>query len=190
MSATISRSSAIGKPSSITNAADSHSGTGARHGEVVDRAVHREMADRAAGKAPRLHDERVGGERQPLAGRQRRASPRRRGAAVAAGERVEEHRIDERGRRLAAGAVGERDDLVGQTRPAPAERLDPVEHGRFAIADCASSVAAPVARQLASCTARHRAKPSAACVSWMRWTLSARRRGSGRRAATAAISPP
>ena len=50
MSATISRSSAIGKPSSMTNAADSHCGRAPRHGEVVDGPVHREVPDGPAGK--------------------------------------------------------------------------------------------------------------------------------------------
>ena len=42
-------------------------------------------------------------------------------------ERLEEHRVDQRGRRLAAGAVGQRDDLVVQPGPTAAERLDAVE---------------------------------------------------------------
>ena len=42
---------------------------GALHREVVHRAVDGEMADRAAREAQRLHDERVGAEREPLARR-------------------------------------------------------------------------------------------------------------------------
>ena len=86
----------------------------ALHGEVVDGAVHREVADRAAGEPQRLHDERVGGERQPLAGSAASSvAASASGAGLAVGERLEEHRVDERGRGLAAGAVGQRDDLVG-----------------------------------------------------------------------------
>ena len=48
------RSSAIGKPSSSTNAADSQRGLGALHREVVDGAVHGEVADGAAREAQRL----------------------------------------------------------------------------------------------------------------------------------------
>ncbi len=40
------RSSLTGKPSSMTNAAESHRGTAPMHREVVDRAVNREVADR------------------------------------------------------------------------------------------------------------------------------------------------
>lgn len=40
-------------------------GPGAAHGEVVDRAVDREVADAAAGEEQRPHDVRVGGEGQP-----------------------------------------------------------------------------------------------------------------------------
>ena len=42
-------------------------------------------------------------------------------------ERLDEHRVDQRGRRLAAGAVRERDDLVAQPWPASAERLDALD---------------------------------------------------------------
>ena len=38
----------------------------ARDGEVVDRAVHGELADRTAREAQRVHDEGVGGEGQPF----------------------------------------------------------------------------------------------------------------------------
>ena len=71
MSATISRSSAIGKPSSSTNAAESQRGTAPAIARSLHGAVHGEVADRAAGETQRLHDERVGGHRQPLTAGQR-----------------------------------------------------------------------------------------------------------------------
>ena len=42
-------------------------------------------------------------------------------------ERLDEHRVHERGRGLAARPVRERDDLVLEPRPAAAERLDPAD---------------------------------------------------------------
>ena len=52
-------------------------GLRALHREVVHGAVHREVADRAAREPQRLHHERVGAEREPLARRRASASPRR-----------------------------------------------------------------------------------------------------------------
>ena len=109
------------------------------------------------------------------------------GAVLAVGERVEEHGVDERRRRLAAGAVGQRDDVVGQPGPAAAERLDAVEDGGLALA----GASAIVGLRAAACTAAHSAKPSAAWVSWIRWTLSERDdQAVLRRRGEAAISPP
>ena len=140
--------------------------------EVVDRAVHGEMADRSAGKSPRLHDERVGGECQPLAGRQRQGCRVGKGRVLAAGECLDEHGVDQRRRRLAAGTVRERDHVVGQARPSSPECLDPVEDGCFSISHCRHRRPRLVFMLCVSayraCTARHSAKPSAACVSWMR----------------------
>ena len=42
--------------------------TRAAHGEIVDSAVDGEVADGAAGKNQRVHDERIGGEGKPRAG--------------------------------------------------------------------------------------------------------------------------
>ena len=41
------------------------SGSRARHGKIIDRAVDRQLADGAARKTERLHHKAVGGHRQP-----------------------------------------------------------------------------------------------------------------------------
>ena len=135
--------------------------------------MHGEVTDRAAREPQRLHDEGVGAERQPLAdGSDQRGGVGQR-RRVAVGERVEEHGVDERRRRLAAGAVGQRDDVVGQARAGdggtPRCGRGPRPRGRRGAASLSHRTAVPSSR---SCTAAHSSKPSAACVSWMRWTLS------------------
>ena len=55
------------RPSSSTSESVSASGRAPGDGEVVDRAVDRQLADRAAGEADRLDDEGVGGQREPRA---------------------------------------------------------------------------------------------------------------------------
>ena len=57
----------------------------AGHGQVVHRAVHRQVADRAAGEADRLHHEAVGGHRHALAHRARVGHGRRASSEPKAG---------------------------------------------------------------------------------------------------------
>ena len=170
MSATMSRSSVTGKPSSITNAADSQRGRAPEHGHVVDRAVHREVADRSAGEEAGAHDERVGAERQPVAARQveARGVGQRRQRVVREG--LEEHGVDQRRRRLAPGTVGQRDDLVVEPRPATPERLDALEHG--GLADVSGHRAPRSTRR--RWTRSQSSNTTALCASWIRCTLSDR----------------
>ena len=51
---------------------------------------------------------------------------------IGADELIEEDGVDEGGRGLPAGSVGQRDDIVGEPWTAAAERRDAVEHRRFA----------------------------------------------------------
>ena len=85
-------------------------------GEVVDRPVDGELADVAAREEERLDDVRVGREREPRAVQleQRRVAER---LEQRVRELLEEEPLDERARRLAARAVGERDELVAEPRP-------------------------------------------------------------------------
>ena len=105
----------------------------ARHGQVVDRAVHRDVPDRTAGKTPRRNDIRVGGERQPLT----RGGLQHRGVAelleLVVAERLEEHRVDECRRGLPARTVRERHHVVEQPRPALPELVDAFQHPVFAL---------------------------------------------------------
>ena len=98
----------------------------ARHGEVVDRAVDRQVADRAAREADRLDDERVGGERQLDAVDLDRARVAHRARALRA-ERRHEQALDHALGGLAAGAVGHVDALVAELRALAARRLDDPE---------------------------------------------------------------
>ena len=86
-------------------------------GEVVDRAVDRELADRAAREAQRLDDVGVGGERQRDAvdARARRRRPARPERLAAEGRH--EQPFDQRLGGLAARAVGHRDLRVAELRP-------------------------------------------------------------------------
>jgi hypothetical protein len=100
-------------------------GTG--DGEVVDRAVHGQVADVAAGEEQRVDHVRVGGEGQPRAARLDRGlvfEPVEHRVA----EGFEEDRLDQRVRGLAARAVGERDPALGDPGRAPPRPVDPVEH--------------------------------------------------------------
>jgi hypothetical protein len=82
-----------------------------RDGQVVDGAVDRELADVAAGEKDRLDHVRVGREREPGAVQldDRRVAERREEGVL---ELLEKEALDERPGRLAAGSVGEGDDLV------------------------------------------------------------------------------
>ena len=98
----------------------------ARHGEVVDRPVHRELADRAAGEADRLDDERVGGEGDVAAGERDDPGVAER-VERGRGEGRQQQPLDQALRRLAAGAVGHRDAGVAELRALGAGRLDDAE---------------------------------------------------------------
>ena len=124
-----------------------------------------------------LHDERVGAERQPLARRQLEHAPRRSGRQRRRRRTREEHGVEQGGRRLAARAVGERDDVVEQARLAAAERFDALEHRCLAAAHGRRSLdrrsgTCALLRRASRCTIDHSSRTSAACASWMRWTLS------------------
>ena len=101
-------------------------GAGAPDGEVVDRAVHREVPDVAPREEERMDDERVGGERQPGAvDAQRRLVLHRLQRGVAEG--LQEERVDERVGRLAPRSVGEGDPLLLDAGLAAALPVDPGE---------------------------------------------------------------
>ena len=95
--------------------------------------MHRYVPDGSAGKAQRLNDIRVGGKREPFA----RRCAQRRGVAelfqFLVAERFEEHRVDQGCRGFPAGAVGEGDDVVEETRAALPELVDPFQHTVFAV---------------------------------------------------------
>ena len=92
------------------------------------------MTDRSSGETQRLHDERVGGERDRPALWQRDQGRVGEGRSLETSERVEEDGVDQGRRSLASGPVRQRDDVVAKPRPAAAEGLDPLEHGRFPVA--------------------------------------------------------
>jgi hypothetical protein len=96
--------------------------------EVVGRAVYGEFTDRAAGKPPGLHDERIGGQHQALAAWQRdhRTIAQRFQQRVA--ERLDEHRVDQCRRGLATGPMRQRHMIVDQPGTAFAKRLDPLNN--------------------------------------------------------------
>ena len=106
----------------------------AGHGEVVDRAVDRELADRAAGEAQRPDDVGVGREREldavdddaPGVGHL---------AERVARERRHEQPLDQALRRLAAGAVGHRDLRIAELRALAARGLDDPEDLLLALGD-------------------------------------------------------
>ena len=137
IASTSARSTSASSPSSRISDRLSASGPGAGHRQVVDGAVDRQLADRAAGEAERLDHEAVGRHREPGA-----VDPHRAGV----GERVERAEpnagtsrpsISVCGR-LAAGAVGHRDALVAEPRPLGAGGLDDPEDPLLAIRECAA----------------------------------------------------
>ena len=95
-------------------------------GEVVDGAVHGQLADRAAREADRLDDEAVGGQRQPRTADLDGAGVAELGERLV-GERRQQQALDQRLGRLAAGAVRHRDPLVAELRLLRARRLDDPE---------------------------------------------------------------
>jgi hypothetical protein len=83
----------------------------AAHREVVDRAVDGEVPDAAAREEQRLHDERVGRERQPrLAQREHRRV--RQALEHRVGERRQEEVLDQLARHLSAAPVAHHDRRV------------------------------------------------------------------------------
>ena len=131
----------------------------ARHGEVVDRAVDRQLADRAAGEADRLDDEAVGRQREAAPStRRRRRRPARRACRDA--ERRHEQALDQRLRRLAAGAVGHRDALVAELRGRLARAVSMIPRmrcSRSATSDATAITRPPArARSGRSCSRRRR----------------------------------
>ena len=96
---------------------------GAGDGEVVDGSVHRQLPDRAAREADRPDDEAVGRQRQSGA-----VDLDRTGVAELGQRRRSEggleQSFDQRLRRLAAGAVGHRHQLVAEARALAAGGLD------------------------------------------------------------------
>src|SRR5581483_5150355 len=158
---------------------------GAQHGQVVHRAVHRQVADRAAREAPGLDDERVGAERQLLARGEAEASGVAHLVEDLVGEGGREHGVDEGGRRLAAGTVGQGDDLVLEPRSPAPERLDAFQHLRLAVADLRHD-GAPTW----TCTARHSSNASTAWLSCVRCTLSERTTRQWSTVSDVANSPP
>ena len=99
---------------------------GAGHGQVVDRAVDGQVADVAAGEEQRRDHVGVGGERQPGA-----VDPQLRGVLERLEQRVaegvEEDRLDQGVRRLAAGAVRHRDAFFPDPGAAPPGAVDAVQ---------------------------------------------------------------
>lgn len=105
-------------------------GPGSAHGQVVDGAVDREVADAAAGEEQRSHDVRVGGEGQPGAAQRHhgRVGQLRQHVAPVAGR---EDVLDQFGRECPAAAVAHHHPrLVAQRCRAGPSRE--VEDGRLA----------------------------------------------------------
>ncbi|MEZ5215028.1 MAG: hypothetical protein R2715_00215 [Ilumatobacteraceae bacterium] len=91
-------------------------GHGAAHRDVVDRAVHREIADASTREEEGPDDVGVGREGQPAG-----PGDRERGGVVHLGaldpaERRQEQMLDEFGRELAATAVADDDPVVAPQR--------------------------------------------------------------------------
>ena len=84
IASTSARSTSAASPSSSTIDEAERQRPRARHGEVVDRAVDGQLADRAAGEADRLDDEAVGRERDLRRRRSRRVPAS--ASAASAGE--------------------------------------------------------------------------------------------------------
>ena len=110
-------------------------GTG--HREVVDGAVDRELADRAAGEAQRFDDEAVGGHRQsPGAGQRHATRVTELGQGLAGRcERRDQQPLDQRLRRLATGTMRQGDPLVTEARPLGARGLDDLQDPLLAVGD-------------------------------------------------------
>ena len=105
---------------------------GAGHGQVVDGAVDGQVADVAAGEEQRGHHVGVGGERDPGAAHGQLGRVLQRLEQRVA-ERVEEDRLDQGVRRLAAGAVRHRDALFPDLGAAPPRAVDAVQHLLFPV---------------------------------------------------------
>ena len=101
-------------------------GRGPAHGQVVDRAVDGQLADVPAGEEQRRDHVGVGGQRDPgRAGLERGRVLQRFQQRVAEG--VQEHRLDQRVRGLAAGAVRHRYAFLAHLGTAAPGLVDPVQ---------------------------------------------------------------
>ena len=138
---------------------------GPRHRKVVDCAVDRQLADRAARETQRLHHKRsvvtpVGPSTLTVP-----ASA----SASSAGEANAGTNSPsiERRRGLAAGSVGHRDVRVAELRPLGARRLDDREDLRLAVGDQASAITRPLARgrSARSCSRPRTRPPGRPCTS-------------------------
>ena len=172
IASTSARSTSAGRPSSSTIDRLSASGRAPGDREVVDRAVDRQLADRAAREADRLDHEAVGRERDVDAADRERAGVgerRERGRA----EGGDEQALDQRLRGLAAGAVGHRDVLVLEPRALGARGLDDPEDPLLAVGDGARPLRPPPARARSgrSCSRRRRRPRARPCTS--RWRARA-----------------
>ncbi len=107
---------------------------GTAHGEVVDGAVDRELADRSAREAQGLDDEAVGREREPRRTGLDRRDIRQR-VERRRGEGGDEDALDQRLGRLATGAVRHRDVRVPQFRSSRSLLGDHVQHALLSLAD-------------------------------------------------------
>lgn len=89
---------------------------GAGHGQIVDRAVDGQFADRAAGKPQRLNDEAVCRHGDAAGGQLQRGGIRQ-GVEPGIGQNRPDQSFDQLARRFTAGAVRHRDLFVGKGHP-------------------------------------------------------------------------
>ena len=130
-------------------------------------------ADRAAGEAQGLHDERVGAEGQPLAGRQRRAWRRRPAGRGSPAAKASRNTASTSAADALPPAPWASVTTSSVSRgPTAAERLDAVEHGRPR--GVAGRSGRSLDRRVEPAPPTRARSASAAWVSWMRWTLSER----------------
>src|SRR6185312_3249971 len=162
----------------------------ARHREVIDRSVDGDVADGSARKAPRRNDKRVGREREPFT----RCGAQDGGVTELfeffVAKRLEEHRVDQRRRRLAARPVRERHHIVEQPWSALPELVDPLQHAVFAVRRGAHAWAPDSGRAMCSWVTDHSRYPSIAWLSCMRWMLCECTVKQKSRSSAAAILPP
>ena len=95
--------------------------------------MHGEVTDRRGRERQRVHDVRIGAERQSVAGGQGEDGGVGLSQERVVGERGDEHGFEQGRRGLPAGAVGERHDVVEQARLAAPEGFDALEHLRLTV---------------------------------------------------------